>query len=165
MLHSKHEMIKIREIKFEKTTFSAVCVQSDLSGKPSEQCESLKYSHEIIIWTKKKVLKMLTGQATPANVQGVSNQIYKRSETHSNMVNGWKRLKNSLTHLLLSQILQQSALSFYSWGWSQQTVYYWPQRCTLQCVFLVEFHCCCTAKRCRSIRGKIYKSKETVKSS
>lgn len=154
MLDSKHEMIKIREIKFEKRRFLQF-VSSQILAVNHQS--NVNHSSTVIrssFGPKKKVLKIPTGQATPANVQGVSNQIYKQSETHSKMVNGWERLKNSLTHLLLSQILQQSALSFYSWEWSQQTVYYWPQRCTLQCVFLVEFHCCCTAKRRRSIRGK-----------
>lgn len=51
------------------------------------------------------------------------------------------------THLWLLQTLQQSAPLFYSWGWSQQTVYYWPRRCIRRCVYPAEFHCCCTAKK------------------
>lgn len=152
MLDSKHEMIKIREIKFEKRRFLqfvssqilAVNHQSNVNHSSTVIRSSFgpKKSFKNTYWTS---YTCKCARCIQSNIQAKRNPF---------QVNGWERLKNCLTHLLLSQILQQSALSFYSWGWSQQTVYYWPQRCTLQCVFLVEFHCCCTAKRRRSIRGK-----------
>lgn len=96
MLDSKHEMIKIREIKFEKRRFLQF-VSSQILAVNHQS--NVNHSSTVIrssFGPKKKVLKIPTGQATPANVQGVSNQIYKQSETHSKMVNGWERLKKTV---------------------------------------------------------------------